>query len=120
MIDQRYAPHWWSSKTAKFLISFAISITFIVVWSFYIWPSFLQSTSVDAEEKSFQIGLGIYKKLTELNVAADVFLWVNDIGLSPEDRKVAQNNYQLPENYRRIAKDYSVDYSKINVLFDDY
>ena len=55
MIDQRNMRHWWSSKTAKFLISFAISIIFIVVWSFYIWPSFLQSTSVDAEEKSIQL-----------------------------------------------------------------
>ncbi|MEN8136329.1 MAG: hypothetical protein ABFS18_12475 [Thermodesulfobacteriota bacterium] len=71
-----------------------------------------------AEKLSFELGIHTYMQLEKTNNTPTLTLWVNDIGIPKEQRKLLKENYQLPHNYQIILEKHGFDKNILNVLFE--
>lgn len=76
------------------------------------------SSNGAAENLSFELGVYTYKQLKKTNNIPSLTLWVNDIGIPKEQRKLLKDNYQLPDNYQIILDKHEFDNNDLNVLFE--
>lgn len=75
----------------------------IVAGHYCVAPSLEDlSASGEAEEQSFFAGILLRKRLLAQGISAPIVVWVNDIGISPNERSAIKENYRLPANYERI------------------
>lgn len=76
------------------------------------------SHNSQAEEMSFRKGAELYLQVREQGKLASLYLWVNDIGISADERALLKQSYRVPENYLAIASEYDIAESAIQVLFE--
>lgn len=74
----------------------------------------------DAELTSFRIGLDVLSELTSHGKVAKLYLWINDIGISPSDREFFKSNFTLPDVYESAIKEKNMKLSdgQLVVLFE--
>ena len=72
----------------------------------------------DAEMLSFEKGLEAHNALRARGRQSVLCLWVNDIGISAQQRALMKDGYEIPENYVRLASRADVSPSDILVLFE--
>lgn len=70
------------------------------------------------EEASFRHGAAMCRQWQEQGVPAQLYLWVNDIGLNAEERARIKAEYRVPENYQEIAEAEGLASGSIQVLFE--
>ncbi len=72
----------------------------------------------DAEVMSFRKGAEIHRDLVARGVASQLCLWVNDIGIGPDERAAMKASYQPPANYLEIAATHGLAAGDVTVLFE--
>lgn len=76
------------------------------------------SNNGEAEELSFSKGIEMVSKLHDQGQAAVLCLWVNDIGISIDQRTILKEKYKLPNNYAQLIKHAGMSESDVLILFE--
>lgn len=61
----------------------------------------------DAELTSFEIGLELLIDLRLKGKEVKLYLWINDIGIAPEERERFKSHFTLPEPYENLVRNKS-------------
>lgn len=77
----------------------------------------LSSTGA-AEEASFVAGLDVLLASRARGARSRLTVWVNDIGIEAEPRRILKDNKRLPDNYLRIVERHGLDPSCIDLQFE--
>lgn len=72
----------------------------------------------EAEINSFVFGVELFSKLRHASSNINLFLFVNDIGITKDKRKVLVDDYVIPENYLSVLDDYGVSPDDIQIVFE--
>ncbi|MCG7540019.1 hypothetical protein [Pseudoalteromonas sp. OF7H-1] len=72
----------------------------------------------ESEELSFKSGVEFHKKLKIDGVVSRLYLWVNDIGISPNERASIKKDFSIPSNYKVILENAGLSCSDIEVVFE--
>jgi hypothetical protein len=76
------------------------------------------SAASPSEECSFVVGVRLLETAREQGTPAKLTVWINDIGIDTEARKVLKQEYRLPSNYARILELAGVDAADVGVAFE--
>lgn len=76
------------------------------------------SNEGETEQFSFELGVSTYKELKVSGNMPTLVLWINDIGINVEQRKLLKESYVIPKNYERILKEHSIEKSEVSILFE--
>ncbi|WP_440055357.1 hypothetical protein ACSLBF_04225 [Pseudoalteromonas sp. T1lg65] len=72
----------------------------------------------EAEHYSFALGVSVYQALLAQKISARLILWVNDIGISSEQRELLKQQFELPQNYVEILHQTNTPLSDVEVIFE--
>lgn len=67
---------------------------------------------------SFTLGVLLYKALRLANMPARLILWINDIGISQQQREYLKSQFELPANYAAILQQESLLPNEVEVIFE--
>ena len=72
----------------------------------------------ESEINSFEYGVRMHVALRRRGVTSRVVLFVNDIGISKEQRASILDPYLIPENYREILRRHEVPLHEVEPVFE--
>ncbi|CAH9050771.1 hypothetical protein PSECIP111854_00599 [Pseudoalteromonas sp. CIP111854] len=72
----------------------------------------------EAEHFSFALGIAVYRALVKQSITARLILWVNDIGISSEQREQLKQQFALPQNYVSILQHAQIPVTTVEVIFE--
>lgn len=78
------------------------------------------SSSGEAESQGFELGVQLYLRGQRKNPHHHLVVWVNDIGISTEERQLYKQSNRLPENYQLILQHYGLETSIVKILFESH
>ncbi|NOQ81216.1 MAG: hypothetical protein GQ548_01655 [Methylophaga sp.] len=70
------------------------------------------------EVNSLRIGIKNYQHYLKLKYSVRLVIWINDIGLTPLERKQYQQFYTLPDNYTALLKEAAIPLDKVVIRFE--
>lgn len=76
------------------------------------------SNDGESEIQSFEFGVNLYSQLLENNKNPNLVLFINDIGISKEQRKAFIENYNIPDNYLSILNRYEITPEQLDIQFE--
>ncbi|MDQ2696818.1 MAG: hypothetical protein M3Z21_15860 [Pseudomonadota bacterium] len=76
------------------------------------------SYEMEAEQNSFKLGASLASALMERGKQAVLIVWVNDIGIAPEQRARLKSDYQLPDPYARLLTSRQSRLLSIRIFFE--
>lgn len=72
----------------------------------------------ESEQASFAYGASIVGTAREHGLPSSLVLWVNDIGVNPDNRRELKENYRIPENYLHILDKWGIGTESVDVMFE--
>lgn len=72
----------------------------------------------EAEVMCFYFGVQLYKQAVQAGKTCYLVVWINDIGISEEEREAIKHGFILPENYLQILAAYGLDQSHVTIMFE--
>ncbi len=79
--------------------------------------SMLNHTGLE-EAHSFCAGVELVATALKKSQQSHLLLWINDIGVPPDQRKQIKQNYILPRNYRQALHDHQLDRKHLTIRFE--
>ena len=76
------------------------------------------SSTGDAESQGFELGVQLLIRALKRGVQHHLVVWINDIGISRQQRENNKNTFVLPDNYQIILEHYGIDPSNVIVMFE--
>ena len=92
----------------------------VIIAGHYCLADHMQELSSlgDAESQGFELGVQLLIRSLEIGIKHHLVVWINDIGISRQQRDKNKNSFSLPDNYQRILEQYGLDSSHVTVMFE--
>ncbi len=71
-----------------------------------------------SEYMSFKQGACLLSDMRANKKDGLLVLWINDIGVDSDMRKIMKDNYAIPDNYLVILNDYQLDITDVEIVFE--
>lgn len=72
----------------------------------------------ETEQACFTYGATMVASARQQGLPSSLVLWINDIGICPEERGRIKENYKMPANYLRILQDVDLSPESVEVVFE--
>jgi len=76
------------------------------------------SHHAETEVTSLRLGIQQYLNKQEEGKSVKLVIWVNDIGISPVERKLFQQHYSIPDNYLNLITQAGINPSDVIIYFE--